>query len=123
MIGLLKKYPHLSVDWAFSYYLKPRCPSGKEKIAVTCHGDVLGCTLNHISFGNIKRESLKTIWRRAGRFSQFRKNSSRCLAAFDRIHIDNYLSPMTRFHGSPVFFADHPNITPSSEPRLYPGQS
>lgn len=123
VVGLLKKHPHLSVDWAFSYYLRPRCPSGKEKIAITCHGDVLGCTLNHISFGNIKRESLKTIWQRAGRFSQFRKNSSRCLAAFDRIHIDNYLAPMTRFPESPVFFTDHPNITPASEPQLYPGHS
>jgi MoaA/NifB/PqqE/SkfB family radical SAM enzyme len=119
VLGLLKKHRHLTVDWAFSYYLRPRCPSGKEKIAITCYGDVLGCTLNHISFGNIKQESLKKIWQRAGRFSQFQKNSRRCLAAFNRFHIENYLAPMTEFPRSPVFFTDHPNITPASEPQLY----
>jgi hypothetical protein len=119
ILGLLKKYPHLSVDWGFSYFLKRRCPSGKEKIAITCYGDVLGCTLNHISFGNIKEESLKKIWERAGHFSQFKKNSDRCLAAFDDGHIKNFLTPLIRFDGSPVHFEDHPNITLESEPRLF----
>ncbi|GAG13852.1 unnamed protein product, partial [marine sediment metagenome] len=56
VMGLLRDHPCLNVDWAFSYFLGPRCPSGKEKIAITCYGDVLGCTLNHISFGNIRQE-------------------------------------------------------------------
>lgn len=119
VVGLLKKYPRLSVDWAFSYYLRPRCPSGKEKIAVTCYGDVLGCTLNHISFGNIKRETLKKIWQRMGQFSQFRKNSSRCLAAFDSRHIVDYLEPITGFPESPIHYKDHPGITPATEPWLF----
>ncbi len=119
VLGLLKKYSHLSVDWAFSYYLRPRCPSGKEKIAITCYGDVLGCTLNHISFGNIRREPLKKIWQRMGQFSQFRKNCGRCLAAFDRTHIDKYLTPIASFQASPVHYIDHPGITPATEPRLF----
>jgi len=119
VVNLLKKYPHLSVDWAFSYYLRPRCPSGKEKIAITCYGDVLGCTLNHISFGNVRREPLKKIWKRMGQFSQFRKDSGRCLAAFDRTHIGNYLAPITGFPESPVYYEDHPGITPANEPRLF----
>ncbi len=119
ILRLLKKYPHLSVDWGFSYSLKRRCPSGKEKIAITCYGDVLGCTLNHISFGNIKEESLKRIWERAGHFSQFKKNSDRCLAAFDEAHIKDYLTPLTLFDESPVRFEDHPNITPEREPGLF----
>jgi len=123
VVGLLRKYPHLSADWAFSYYLHPRCPSGKEKIAITCYGDVLGCTLNHISFGNIKREPLKKIWQRMGQFSQFRKNSGRCLAAFDRTHIVNYLAPITDFPESPVYYQDHPGITPATEPRLFADES
>ncbi|MBN1223720.1 MAG: radical SAM protein [Candidatus Aminicenantes bacterium] len=119
IIDLIKKYPHLSVDWAFSYYLRHRCPSGKEKIAITCYGDVMGCSLNHISFGNIKVEPLKRIWKRMGRFSQFRKNSDRCLASFDSFHIDNFLAPITEFEESPVFYKDHPNITPEKEPGLF----
>lgn len=119
VLALLGTYPQVSVDWTFSYSLRPRCPSGKEKIAVTCYGDVMGCTLNHISFGNIKREPLKKIWQRMGRFSQFRKNSGRCLAAFDRAHIVNYLAPLTAFEKSPVDYKDHPGITPETEPRLF----
>ena len=119
VVGLLEEFPLLSVDWAFSYYLRPRCPSGKEKIAITCYGDVLGCTLNHISFGNIKREPLKKIWQRMGRFSQFSKNSGRCLAAFDRIHIARYLAPIASFQESPVHYEEHPGITPVTEPRLF----
>jgi MoaA/NifB/PqqE/SkfB family radical SAM enzyme len=119
VLELLKQYPLLSVDWEFSYFLKRRCPSGKEKIAVTCYGDVLGCTLNHISFGNIKEEPLKSIWRRARFFSQFKKNSDRCLAAFDDIHIKNYLMPIHMFHESPVYYKDHPHITPLTEPDLF----
>lgn len=116
---LSKKYPQLSVDWGFSYFLKPRCPSGKEKIAVTCYGDVLGCTLNHIAFGNIKKESLQKIWERAGCFSQFQKNSERCLAAFDELHIRSFLAPLTDYEESPVHFKDHPNIKPDNEPELF----
>jgi len=119
ILGLLKKFPHLSVDWEFSYFLKPRCPSGKEKLAITCYGDVLGCTLNHISFGNIRKEPLKTIWQRAGHFSQFKKNSDRCLAAFDEVHITRFLRPLVQFNESPVCYADHPNITPEKEPELF----
>jgi len=109
----------LSVDWAFSYSLKPRCPSGKEKIAITCYGDVLGCTLNHISFGNIKKEPLQKIWRRAGQFSQFKKNSDRCLAAFDSHYIRTFLGPIARMEKSPVPFQDHPSISPEEEPGVF----
>lgn len=119
VVGLLEEHPQLSVDWAFSYYLRPRCPSGKEKIAITCYGDVLGCSLNHVSFGNVKREPLKRIWQRMGRFSQFSKNSARCLAAFDRTHISRYLAPIAAFQGSPVHYEKHPGITPATEPGLF----
>jgi MoaA/NifB/PqqE/SkfB family radical SAM enzyme len=122
ILSLLERYPLLSVDWGFSYFLKRRCPSGKEKIAITCYGDVLGCTLNHISFGSIKEEPLKSIWKRAGKFSQFKKNNDRCLAAFDDVHIESYLNPIKLLNESPVLYEKHPNITPESEPGLFPGK-
>ncbi len=119
VLGLLKRYRHTAIDWAFSYFFRPRCPAGKEKLAITCYGDVLGCSLNHISFGNVKQEPLRKIWERAGRFSQFRKNTDRCIAAFDRYHIENYLSPIAHLDESPVYFKDHPNITVETEPALF----
>jgi len=119
---LSRRYPRLAVDcvgWAFSYSFRPRCPAAKEKVAITCCGDVLGCSLNHISFGNVRQEPLERIWRRAGRFSQFRKNSDRCLAGFDSYHIETYVAPIASFDQSPVRYQDHPNITRETEPDLF----
>jgi len=113
------QYPNLSVDWDSSYFLTPRCPAGKEKIAITCQGDVLGCSLTHISFGNVKDEPLMGIWQRAARFSQFRKPLDRCLAAFDGTYIQQFLPPIAKLDYSPVFYSDHPEITSASEPSLF----
>jgi MoaA/NifB/PqqE/SkfB family radical SAM enzyme len=121
VLALLRQYPHLTVDWASSYHLGPRCPSGKEKIAITCHGEVMGCSLNHISFGNVREEPLQAIWERAGRFSQFSKNSARCLAGFDRHHFDTYLAPMADLEARPVPYRQHPSINEESEPGLFSG--
>ena len=117
---MLKQYPHLTVDWASSYFLKSRCPSGKETLAITCYGDVMGCSLNHISFGNVREEPLEAIWQRAGRFSQYHKDSGRCIAAYDRYYIDNYLAPIVDLDERPVHYTRHPNITEETEPDLFP---
>lgn len=116
---LLRRHRRAKVDWAFSYFLRPRCPAGKEKIALTCYGDVLGCTLNHISFGNVREEPLEAIWERAGRFSPFAKNAERCLAAFDTEYQQAYLMPLALAGTSPVRFDAHPNIRPASQPGLF----
>ena len=119
VLALLRQYPHLTVDWASSYSLRSRCPAGKEKIAITCYGEVMGCSLNHISFGNVREEPLQTIWERAGRFSQFRKHSDHCIAGFDHYHINNYLAPIADLDERPVHYSRHPNITEETEPDLF----
>ena len=119
VLALLKQYPHMTVDWASSYFLDARCPSGKETLAVTCYGEVMGCSLNHISFGDVREEPLEAIWKRAGRFSQFRKNSDRCIAAFDRYYIDNYLTPIVDLDERPVHYSHHPNIIEETDPGLF----
>jgi hypothetical protein len=58
-----------------------------------------------------------------GQFSQFQKNSGRCLAAFDCHHIVHYLAPITDFPESPVYYKDHPGITPATEPRFFADDS
>ncbi|MCD6416271.1 MAG: radical SAM protein [Planctomycetes bacterium] len=118
-LSLLRQYPNVTVDWAFSYFLRPRCPAGKEKLAITCYGDVQGCSLTHISFGNVKQEPLRQIWRRAMRFSQFSKNADRCLAAFDDRYREEFMLPMARLDYGPVFYRDHPRISAATEPELF----
>lgn len=116
---LLREYPRLTFDWALSYLLKPNCPAGKEKLAITTYGDVCGCSINPISFGNVRNESLKTILSRMQAFSQFKKNSPYCLAGEDAHYVEQYLRPLARFEKYPVSFEEHPNIRHDNEPELF----
>ncbi|OGP70907.1 MAG: hypothetical protein A2Z73_04565 [Deltaproteobacteria bacterium RBG_13_60_28] len=117
--SLLQKHKRLTFDWGLSYFLKYRCPAGKEKIGVTCYGDVIGCSLNPLAFGNIKEEPLKKIWERMGLFSQYQKDSLRCLSAGDRDFIEDYLEPVAFWPENPIYFARHPRITPETESALF----
>jgi MoaA/NifB/PqqE/SkfB family radical SAM enzyme len=119
VMALLRDHPRVTVDWSCSYFLRPRCSAGKEKLAITCYGNVLGCCLNHISFGNVKDEPLRRIWERAMKFSAFRKDTDRCLAAFDEQYRADIMAPMARMGRSPVRYADHPKINPTTEPDLF----
>ncbi len=116
--NLLKKYSRLTFDWSMSYFLKQRCPGGKEKIGITNLGDVIGCSVNPISFGNVLTEPLAKIWARMGRFSQFSKDSSVCLTAEDRHYIDNYLAPAYKSGKYPLNYDEHPMMTPDKEPTM-----
>jgi hypothetical protein len=102
-----------------SYFCRQQCPAGKEKIGVTCHGDVIGCSINSIGFGNIKDEPLDMIWKRMGNFSQFAANSEVCLAAENQEYIAHYLSPLKEVTTYPLYYCSHPLISPALEPRLY----
>jgi len=116
---LLQRYPRLTFDWALSYFLKVGCPAGKEKIGITCQGDVVSCSVNPIAFGNVKREPLSIVWRRMGSFSQFKQHSPRCLTAGNRSYIERYLAPINQATEHPVYYTDHPMITPATEPALF----
>jgi len=117
--SLLKYYPRLTFDWALSYFLRVECPAGKEKIAVTSTGEIVGCSVNPISFGNIRQEPLGCILERMQGFSQFAKNSRVCLAAEDRYYCSKYLKPLKDFSYYPVSFREHPNINRDEEPALF----
>lgn len=117
--GLLRKHSRLTFDWGLSYFMRCRCPAGKEKLGITCYGDVIGCSLSPISFGNVLREPLRAIWKRMGGFSQFKKDSPRCLSAADKGFIAGYIAPLDLIDANPVPFDRHPNMTRAKEPGLY----
>ena len=108
--SLLKEYPRLTFDWSLSYFLRMRCPAGKEKIAISNYGDVFGCAINPISFGNIRRESLKKILKRMQKLPEIKRDSPVCVAAEDRNYIEKYLHPLSRFDQYPVDYKNHPSI-------------
>lgn len=116
---LLGEYRGLTFDWGLSYFLKFRCPAGKEKIGITAYGDVIGCSLNPISFGNILSEPLKIIWDRIGKFSQFKKQSARCISAGDLQYIKAYIKPLSKFAQDPIDYRLHPLINKANEPELF----
>lgn len=118
---LLDRYPRLTFDWVFSYFMKPRCPAGKEKVGVTCYGDVVGCSYNPVSFGNYFDSPLKAIVGRMRRFSQFAKDFPGCLSSEDVHYIDRYLGPLGDAPSYPVYYDDHPAFGPDAEPGLYGG--
>ncbi|RJP74830.1 MAG: radical SAM protein [Desulfobacteraceae bacterium] len=107
---IIATYPKVTADWAFSYFLKQRCPGGKEKIGITCYGDVTACSYLPITFGNIYEEPLQAIWSRMENFSQFKKDFPGCLAAGDGFFRKEYLKPTYDFPTHPVSYTKLPNI-------------
>ena len=116
---IVGQYPRLTMDWSMSYFLKMRCPAGKEKLAITTGGEVLGCSVNPVSFGNIRNEPLKDIIGRMQRFSYFRRDVPVCLAAEHTEYIEKIMRPMGALGKSPVPFREHPNIRESEEPDIF----
>ena len=117
--AMLKCYPRFTLDWALSYNLTYCCPAGKEKVGITSVGDVVGCSINPLAFGNVREEPLQTIWERMGHFSQYRKNSPICLSAEDTAFVETYLRPLKVIAEYPVHYSNHPAITPENEQELF----
>jgi len=90
-------------------YMRSHCPAGSEEFYLTCYGDIIPCPLIQISFGNIKYDSVKTIWKRMSEFKEFkRKKHSGCLAGEDRVFIERYLRPLKDFGSLPITVEEHP---------------
>lgn len=115
----MKKYSNFVFDWSFSYFNKPCCPAGKEKVGITMYGDVIPCSYNPIGFGNVFNEPLKDIIKRMGKFSQFKKDFSGCLCSEDESYIINYLYPAAASVRYPMDYNLHPKITPKTEPDMF----
>ncbi|MCQ8902613.1 MAG: radical SAM protein [Methanothrix sp.] len=64
---------------ALPYLLSPEmfgCFAGRRWMHVDPSGDVMPCAYMPISFGNVRKSSLKDIWRRMSRYSWFRHRCS-----------------------------------------------
>lgn len=110
----MKANPHIRSDWTINFSMRQECPGGREKIAVSCYGDVTGCGMNYVSFGNVRREPLEKIWRRMGNFSYFRRRSPDCLIGVNREYIEKYIRPLSGLN-VPVQIDKHPTAPVSLE--------
>lgn len=98
---------HIRSDWTINFSLRQECPGGREKISISCYGDVMGCGMNYISFGNVREEPLETIWRRMHNFPDFKRRSPNCLIGADPEYIEKYIKPISGM-SVPVQIDRHP---------------
>ncbi len=68
------------------------CGAAKEILYLTPYGDVLTCPFLHISPGNIFKESIADIRKRALQNPYFAKYHQKCLVSTDKEFIQQYLS-------------------------------
>ena len=104
--GTLKKlvqYPHVIRDTQTGLF-RSQCSAGREQVYITTYGDVLPCSVVQISFGNIRRDSLKSIWAKIRDLGMFNQSKDLCLAGEDKEFIDKYLKPIDNFEQMPVLW-------------------
>lgn len=75
LIRLHKKYP-LFTSCSFS----GGCPALQRVVTITAYGDVMPCNCIHISFGNLRQESLTSILEKGRKNRFFNTNYDGCLS-------------------------------------------
>jgi MoaA/NifB/PqqE/SkfB family radical SAM enzyme len=88
---LYRRNPRLRGDWDTNLSLKVECPAAFEKIHVGPYGDVTGCAIQPMSFGNVRNEPLERIVEKMRGFRHFAKRPPSCLVALDREFIEDYV--------------------------------
>lgn len=110
VLGKLIEIPHVIRD-TDEAYLRSHCPAGSEEFYLTCYGDIIPCSMIQISFGNVKEENLKSIWKKMLNFGAFKnKKEAGCLAGENKDFINEYLLPLKNYRGLPLQIENHPAI-------------
>lgn len=100
----LCKIKGIRTDTHMNYFGR-LCPAGTERVYISAYGDVLPCDFIHISFGNLKRENLKSILERIRIFPPIKNKKTPCLAGKDPDFIKKYLN-YTQDKKSPFSYMD-----------------
>ncbi len=98
---------HIRSDWTINFSTKVECPGGREKLNISPYGDIMGCGMNFVSFGNVREEPLKEIVRRMGEFPYFKNPSPDCLIGAHPEYIEKYIRPLAG-RQVPVQVDQHP---------------
>ena len=54
------------------------CLAGNYQFHISAYGDVRPCDFTPVSFGNIRNESVQTLWHKLTNHSEYHKHSNRC---------------------------------------------
>lgn len=105
--AFMRVNPHIRSDWTINFSLRQECPGGREKLSISPYGEIMGCGMNYVSFGNVREEPLETIWRRMKAFPYFKERSPDCLIGARRDYIEAYIAPLAG-KTVPVDIQNHP---------------
>lgn len=111
LLKVIKKYKGtLRFDWNNNLSGSYECPAGREKFSIALYGDIMSCVANHLSFGNIRQESVATILERMNNFSHFKDKDKRdkCLISFDTEYYRKYMQEVAKAQNLPVSIFEHP---------------
>lgn len=59
-------------------FLLRKCQAGRSFIAVSCNGDIRPCASNTVSYGNILKDDLRTIWSKMSDWRSMKYVPKRC---------------------------------------------
>lgn len=105
MHELHQKHPNLTRD-IYENMGRTGCPAAKQTLYISEYGDVMPCAFTHISFGNLKYESIHDIRNRALSTKEFSGYHPICFPAEDREFIDKHLSKLFHSKTYPVSFRE-----------------
>lgn len=91
MYDLVRRHPHVRTDMD-SNYARYGCSAATEKLYVTPFGDVIPCPFMHISFGNVRDDSVSVVRDRMLSTHTLASYSQTCHVAEDRRFISQTLS-------------------------------
>jgi len=105
---MVQNNSNMTTDMIFGKYGK-RCPAGNTAIYITEYGDAVPCTFIHISYGNVKNESIKEIVKKMRKSPYFYNiYHTKCIAARDDYCIQNILKPVWESNKYPLAVEEHP---------------
>jgi len=83
-----------------SNYKHNGCRPGIERVYMSNTGDIIPCAFIHLNFGNVKKESVNTIWARLRNFERFQTTQSRCMASNDEEFYTEYVEEIAAHDGA-----------------------
>ncbi len=110
VLAMARRTGEMKIDFSANLSLCPGCPGIVEKIFITPYGDVLPCTFNPISFGNLREEPLSSIWKKMISFHHDHVHGGTlCMREYDEKYRSEFLDPI-RGMKLPVRIENHPAL-------------
>jgi len=103
-------------DWNINMSLKNECPGGREKLGVSAYGDIATCPMNPVSYGNLRKNSLKDIREKMMLSPEIAQRSPNCLIGSDHKYIKDFMAPIANYKEFPVLVDEHPVYTGKLDP-------